>query len=327
MGPGSLIWVIPVDIGQARDAGKLAISSRMVLLEAKGLTKQYGATVALDSVDFQIHEGITGLLGPNGAGKSTAIKLFLGLLKPTAGSAEVTGIRVYETLEARERLGYMPEHDCLPPSVIGSEFLAHMAQVSGLPPSEARTRAADIWRHVGMDEERYRPIGEFSTGMKQKVKLAQALVHDPLIVLLDEPTAGLDPGAREEMLQLVRRTGRDFGISIVLSSHLMGDVESTCDRVIVLDEGRVTQEGEVAELTRETATVFIDVDDNRDALVAALERRDIHTEMDGLSIVVDLASDEQYDVIRAAVVEAGAPLRRLAPRRGHLTDIFRSSPG
>ena len=299
----------------------------MVLLEAKGLTKQYGATVALDSVDFQIHEGITGLLGPNGAGKSTAIKLFLGLLKPTAGSAEVTGIRVYETLEVRERLGYMPEHDCLPPSVIGSEFLAHMAQVSGLPPSEARTRAADIWRHVGMDEERYRPIGEFSTGMKQKVKLAQALVHDPLIVLLDEPTAGLDPGAREEMLQLVRRTGRDFGISIVLSSHLMGDVESTCDRVIVLDEGRVTQEGEVAELTRETATVFIDVDDNRDALVAALERRDIHTEMDGLSIVVDLASDEQYDVIRAAVVEAGAPLRRLAPRRGHLTDIFRSSPG
>ena len=327
MGPASLIWVIPVDIGQARDAGKLAISSRMVLLEAKGLTKQYGATVALDSVDFQIHEGITGLLGPNGAGKSTAIKLFLGLLKPTAGSAEVTGIRVYETLEVRERLGYMPEHDCLPPSVIGSEFLAHMAQVSGLPPSEARTRAADIWRHVGMDEERYRPIGEFSTGMKQKVKLAQALVHDPLIVLLDEPTAGLDPGAREDMLQLVRRTGRDFGISIVLSSHLMGDVESTCDRVIVLDEGRVTQEGEVAELTRETATVFIDVDDNRDALVAALERRDIHTEMDGLSIVVDLASDEQYDVIRAAVVEAGAPLRRLAPRRGHLTDIFRSSPG
>jgi ABC-2 type transport system ATP-binding protein len=299
----------------------------MVLLEAKGLTKQYGATFALNSVDFQVHEGITGLLGPNGAGKSTAIKLFLGLLKPTAGSAEVTGIRVYETLEVRERLGYMPEHDCLPPSVIGSEFLAHMAQVSGLPPSEARTRAADIWRHVGMDEERYRPIGEFSTGMKQKVKLAQALVHDPLIVLLDEPTAGLDPGAREEMLQLVRRTGRDFGISIVLSSHLMGDVESTCDRVIVLDEGRVTQEGEVAELTRETATVFIDVDDNRDALVAALERRDIHTEMDGLSIVVDLASDEQYDVIRAAVVEAGAPLRRLAPRRGHLTDIFRSSPG
>ena len=298
----------------------------MVLLEAKGLTKWYGATVALDSVDFQVNEGITGLLGPNGAGKSTAIKLFLGLLKPTAGSAEVTGIRAYESIEVRERLGYMPEHDCLPPSVIGSEFLAHMAQVSGLPPAEARTRAADTWRHVGMDEERYRPIGEFSTGMKQKVKLAQALVHDPLIVLLDEPTAGLDPGAREEMLQLIRRTGRDFGISIVLSSHLMGDVESTCDRVIVLDEGRVAQEGEVAELTQETATIFIDVDHNRDELVAALERRDVHIDIDGLSVVVDLETEEQYDAIRDAIVEAKAPLRRLAPRRGHLTDIFRSSP-
>ena len=298
----------------------------MVLLEAKGLTKRYGSTVALDSVDFQVNEGITGLLGPNGAGKSTAIKLFLGLLKPTEGSAEVTGIRAYESLEVRERLGYMPEHDCLPPSVIGSEFLAHMAQVSGLPPAEARTRAADIWRHVGMDEERYRPIGEFSTGMKQKVKLAQALVHDPLIVLLDEPTAGLDPGAREEMLQLIRRTGRDFGISIVLSSHLMGDVESTCDRVIVLDEGQVAQEGEVAELTQETATIFIDVDQNRDELVAALERRDIRIDFDGLSVVVDLESEEQYDAIRDAIVEAEAPLRRLAPRRGHLTDIFRSGP-
>ena len=298
----------------------------MVLLEAKGLTKQYGAIVALESVDFQVHEGITGLLGPNGAGKSTAIKLFLGLLKPTAGSAEVTGIRAYESLEVRERLGYMPEHDCLPPSVIASEFLAHMAQVSGLPPAEARTRAADIWRHVGMDEERYRPIGEFSTGMKQKVKLAQALVHDPLIVLLDEPTAGLDPGAREEMLQLIRRTGRDFGISIVLSSHIMGDVESTCDRVIVLDEGRVAQEGEVAELTRETATIFIEVDHNRDELVSALEKRDIHTDIDGLSVVIDLETEEQYEAIRDAIVEAKAPLRRLAPRRGHLTDIFRRNP-
>ena len=298
----------------------------MALLEAKGLTKRYGATVALDSVDFRVHEGITGLLGPNGAGKSTAIKLFLGLLKPTAGSAEVTGIRAYQSLQVRERLGYMPEHDCLPPSMIGSEFLAHMAQVSGLPPAEARTRAADIWRHVGVDEERYRPIGEFSTGMKQKVKLAQALVHDPIIVLLDEPTAGLDPSSRDEMLQLIRRTGRESGISIVLSSHLMGDVESTCDRIIVLDEGKVALEGEVAELTQETETILIDVDRNRDELVAALERRKIESTIDGRSVLVDLESDEQYDAIRDAIVEAEAPLRRLAPRRGHLTDIFRSGP-
>ncbi len=297
------------------------------LLEAKGLTKHYGATVALHSVDFQVDEGITGLLGPNGAGKSTAIKLFLGLIKPTVGSAEVTGIRADESLEVRERLGYMPEHDCLPPALIASEFLAHIAQVSGLPPAEARTRAADTLRHVGIEEERYRHIGEYSTGMKQKVKLAQALVHDPIIVLLDEPTAGLDPGAREEMLGLIRRTGREFGISIVLSSHLMGDVESTCDRVIVLDEGRVTQQGEVSQLTRETATILIDVDENRDELVSALERRDIQATIDGLSVVVELETEDQYDAIRDAIVEAEAPLRRLAPQRHHLTEIFRSDPG
>ena len=297
------------------------------LLEAKGLTKHYGATVALHSVDFQVDEGITGLLGSNGAGKSTAIKLFLGLIKPTVGSAEVTGIRADESLEVRERLGYMPEHDCLPPALIASEFLAHIAQVSGLPPAEARTRAADTLRHVGIEEERYRHIGEYSTGMKQKVKLAQALVHDPIIVLLDEPTAGLDPGAREEMLGLIRRTGREFGISIVLSSHLMGDVESTCDRVIVLDEGRVTQQGEVSQLTRETATILIDVDENRDELVSALERRDIQATIDGLSVVVELETEDQYDAIRDAIVEAEAPLRRLAPQRHHLTEIFRSDPG
>ena len=156
------------------------------LLEAKQLTKSYGETVALESVDFQIHEGITGLLGPNGAGKSTAIKLFLGLVRPTSGDAEVLGQLAYKSVEVRARLGYMPEHDCLPTSMAASEFLSHMAQVSGLPPSQARTRAADILRHVGLAEERYRPIGEYSTGMKQRAKLAQALVHDPLIALLDD---------------------------------------------------------------------------------------------------------------------------------------------
>ncbi len=293
------------------------------LLEAKRLTKHYGATIALSSVDFHVDDGITGLLGPNGAGKSTAIKLFLGLLKPTSGSAEVSGIKAHESVEIRARLGYMPEHDCLPPAVSGSEFLAHLAQVSGLPTAEARTRAADILRHVGVDEERYRPIGEYSTGMKQKVKLAQALVHDPIIVLLDEPTAGLDPAAREEMLELVRRTGRDFGISIVLSSHLMGDVESTCDQIIVLEQGQVSEQGDVSQLTEETETYTIDVDDRRDDLVAALEGRNIEATIDGFSIVVEIENEEQFDAIRDAVVEADAPLRRLAPRRRHLTDIFR----
>ena len=295
------------------------------LLEAKQLTKSYGETVALESVDFQVHEGITGLLGPNGAGKSTAIKLFLGLTRPTSGGAEVLGQLAYNSVEVRARLGYMPEHDCLPSSVTASEFLSHMAQVSGLPPSQARTRAADILRHVGLAEERYRPIGEYSTGMKQRAKLAQALVHDPLIALLDEPTAGLDPAGREDMQDLIRRTGREFGISILLSSHLMGDVEATCDRIIVLDEGQVTEEGTISRFTQETRSLIIDVDDKRDELVAALAKRGIEATVQGASIVVEQESEEDYDAIRDAVVEADARLRRMAPRRRSLTDIFRAT--
>lgn len=295
------------------------------LLEAKQLTKHYGDIVALESVDFQVHEGITGLLGPNGAGKSTAIKLFLGLVKPTSGGAEVLGQLAYDSVESRARLGYMPEHDCLPPGVAASEFLSHMAQVSGLPPNHARTRAADILRHVGLAEERYRPIGEYSTGMKQRAKLAQALVHDPLIALLDEPTAGLDPAGREDMQDLIRRTGREFGISILLSSHLMGDVESTCDRIIVLEEGHVAEEGSVALFTRETRSLLIDVDDHKDELVTALAKRGIQATIQGASIVVEQESEEDYDAIRDAVVEVDARLRRMAPRRGSLTDIFRAA--
>jgi len=157
-----------------------------ILLEAKSLTKHYGQTIALESVDFMVQDSITGLLGPNGAGKSTGIKLFLGLLKPTSGSAKVLGEGLYEPLGIRARLGYMPEHDRLPTTITAAEFLTHMVQVSGIPPSQARTRAADILRHVGL-EESHRPIGQYSTGMKQRVKLAQSLAHYPVVVLLDVP--------------------------------------------------------------------------------------------------------------------------------------------
>ena len=295
-----------------------------ILLEAKSLTKSYGTVLALDSVDFQVSDGITGLLGPNGAGKSTAIKLSLGLIRPSSGSVEVMGRRPYESPEARERLGYMPEHDCLPPAASAAEFLSHMAQVSGLPPAEARTRAADILRHVGLEEERYRPMGQYSTGMKQRVKLGQALVHDPVLVLLDEPTSGLDPTGREEMLQLVRRTGREFGISIILSSHLMNDVETTCDRIIVLEGGRVTEQGTVAGFTTDTQVIILDLNDRREEVATALAARGVNVTTEGASLAVELQSEEQYDAIRDAVAEAGARLRRMSPRRRQLAEIFRA---
>jgi ABC-2 type transport system ATP-binding protein len=294
------------------------------LLEARNLSRHYGKVVALDEVSFTIPSGITGILGENGAGKSTAIKIFLGLLRPTAGSALVLGQDASESVGVRSRLGYMPEHDCLPSQVSAAEFLTHMAEVSGLPPTVARTRAADTLRHTGLFEERYRAIGGYSTGMKQRVKLGQALVHDPAIVFLDEPTAGLDPIGREEMLALVRKTHRDFGISVLFSSHLMADVERTCDRIIVLQNGRLVQSGEVGHFTRELETIHLEVDTNREQLVAALERRGLQVVVDGNGFTLEGTGEALYDQVRDALVEAQAPLRRLGPRRRGLTELFAS---
>jgi ABC-2 type transport system ATP-binding protein len=216
----------------------------------------------------------------------------------------------------------MPEHDCLPVNVSAAEFLTHMAELSGLPPSHARSRAADTLRHVGLFEERYRSMGGYSTGMKQRVKLAQTLVHDPAIVLLDEPTAGLDPAGREEMLDLVRKTHREFGISILFSSHLMADVERTCDRIIVLRGGQLIQSGEVKSFTEETETVYIEVDTNKESFIAALETRGVDVTDDGGGIYVEGSDESVYDHVRDALVETEAPLRRMGPRRRALTELF-----
>jgi len=292
------------------------------LLEVEHLTKEYRNVVALNDISFSIFDGVTGILGENGAGKSTAIKILLGLVRPTSGSAMVLGENASESIGVRARLGYMPEHDCLPSQVSAAEFLTHMAELSGLPPSVARTRAADTLRHTGLFEERYRAIGGYSTGMKQRVKLGQALVHDPAFVFLDEPTAGLDPLGREEMLDLVRKTHQEFGISVLLSSHLMADVERTCDRIIVLQGGRLVHAGDVGQFTKETETVFIEVDTNRERLVAALELRGVGVSADGGGLTIEGPDESVYDHIRDALVESQAPLRRMAPRRRALAELF-----
>jgi len=302
----------------------LAISPHAPLVETRNLTKRYGSQVlALDALSLQVGEGVTGVVGANGAGKSTLIKILLGLLDPTSGGATLLGYDVATQGPALRRyVGYMPEHDCLPPDISATDFVIHMARINGLPSSSARERAAETLRHVGLFEERYRAIGGYSTGMKQRVKLGQALVHDPAFVFLDEPTAGLDPVGREEMLALVRKTHREFGISVLLSSHLMADVERTCDRIIVLQGGQLVQSGEVGHFTKETETVFIEVDTNRDALVAALERRGVVVTPDGSGLTIEGRDESVYDHVRDAVVEAQAPLRRMAPRRRALAELF-----
>ena len=298
------------------------MTTGQTLLTVDHLTKNYGGVVALNDVSFSITDGITGILGENGAGKSTAIKILLGLLRPTSGTATVLGQNASNSVAARARVGYMPEHDCLPSQVSAAEFLTHMAEVSGLPPQMARTRAADTLRHVGLFEERYRAIGGYSTGMKQRVKLGQALVHDPAFVFLDEPTAGLDPAGREDMLALIRKTHRDFGISVLFSSHLMADIERTCDRIIVLQGGRLVQSGEVQEFTTETETVFIEVDTNREELIAALQKRGVAVTTEHTGLTIEGRDESVYDQVRDALVETEAPLRRMAPRRRALTELF-----
>lgn len=293
-----------------------------MLLRATNLSKRFGQVRALDDASFEIGAGITGLLGSNGAGKTTSLKIFIGLLQPDGGSVEVLGSDTRASAEYRVRVGYAPEHDCLPAAVSAAEFLAYMAEVSGLPRTAARLRAADILRHVGLFEERYRPMGTYSTGMKQRVKLAQALVHDPLLAFLDEPTAGLDPMGRREMLELIRRVGREFGISIVVSTHLMGDVERTCDSVIVLDAGRVLRTGAVSTFTEETETLVVDLVEGAAALAMALERRGLAAHLDGSRLTLDGVSGEDYDTLRDAIVESGALLYRLAPARLALSDVF-----
>ena len=294
------------------------------LLEARDLTKLYGSVQALDSASFSVGSGITGLLGPNGAGKSTAIRIFLGLTDATTGSALVMGADARNTT-ARTRIGYMPEHDCLPPNQSAANFLTHMAEVSGIPPSRSRALAADTLRHVGLFEERYRPIGGYSTGMKQRVKLAQTLVHDPVLILLDEPTAGLDPTGRTEMLNLIRRIAREFGISVVLSTHLMQDVERTCDNIVLLDAGRVKESSDVASLTEETEFIYVEVANNRDRFTAELADRDIEHTSEGVAISIPDVDDAKFDAIRDSLVASEARLVRMGPRQRGLIDLFRTN--
>jgi ABC-2 type transport system ATP-binding protein len=294
----------------------------MALVHARGLTKTYGSVRALDDATFEIDEGITGLLGSNGAGKTTSLKLFTGLIDPDNGSVEVLGHDTRSSPEYRTRIGYAPEHDCLPAATSAAEFLGYMAQISGLPRAAARLRASDVLRHVGLFEERYRPMSTYSTGMKQRVKLAQALVHDPVLAFLDEPTAGLDPMGRRDMLELIKRVGREFGISIVISTHLMGDVERTCDAVIVLDAGKVLRTGAVAGLTEETEAVLVDVVEGADELVAALERRGLAPRRNGNRLTLERVAGSDFDILRDAIVEADALLYRLAPERHTLASVF-----
>jgi len=300
------------------------------------LTKRFPRVTALDRLTVDVQPGVVGLVGANGAGKSTLIKILLGLAPATEGTARVLGLDVAtEGPVIRERVGYMPEHDCLPPDVSATEFVVHMARMSGLPASAARERTADTLRHVGLYEERYRPIGGYSTGMKQRVKLAQALVHDPQLVLLDEPTNGLDPSGRDEMLGLIRRVHSDFGISVLVTSHLLGELERTCDHVVVVDGGKLLRSSSTADFTKATALLAVEVTDRQsdpsfDADAALRERLTAAglavADGGGRVLLVEIKEEQTYDLVRDAVADLGIGLVRMEQRRHRIAEVFQDRP-
>ena len=310
-------------------AQRIAPGDGAPIVRIEALTKRFTSVTALDALTLELAPGIVGLVGANGAGKSTLIRILLGLLPPTSGRVAVLGIDpTTRGTELRRWVGYMPEHSSLPPDISATELVAHLGQLSGLPKAAARERTSDVLRHVGLYEERYRPIGGYSTGMRQRVQLAQALVHDPRLLLLDEPTNGLDPAGRDEMLELIARTGNEFGIAIILASHLLGEIEEVCDYLVAIDAGRLLRAAPLAEFTTETGVLNVEVEEGRDALAARLEESGVHVlarsiDGDGRELRVVLGEVAPYDAIRDAVADLGLPLVRITRSRHSLEDLFR----
>jgi len=296
----------------------------VTLITTTALTKRYPAGVtALDELTVEVEPGIVALVGANGAGKSTFIKILLGLLPATSGGASVLGLDpATDGPRVRARVGYMPEHDCLPPEQTAAELVTHLGRLSGLPRVAARERGSEALRHVGMYEERYRQIGGYSTGMKQRVKLAQALVHDPDLLLLDEPTNGLDPAGRDAMLALVHRIGTEFGISVVVCSHLLGEVERICDSLIAIEAGRLLRADRISAMTTASDVLAVEVSEGTDELATALAALGLPVRREGHLLLVPLDDDHAYDRILQVVADLDLPLHRLDQRRHRVAELF-----
>ncbi len=307
---------------------------RGALLRTAGLTHTYpGGTTALADLALDVPRGSVGLVGANGAGKTTLFRLMLGQLFPTSGSLEVVGLPVAEDpVGIRGRLGYMPEHDCLPNDQSAADIVATLGELAGLPAQAARQRSSEVLDLVGLDEARFRPVGGFSTGMRQRTKLAQALVADPELVLLDEPTAGLDPVGREEMLDLVGRLN-DFGISVLFATHLLDDVQRVCDHVVMIDAGHLVVAGPIGELVERTGLLRVEVGGRPDAveaLVSALAERGIvamAVDLHVIDVDTGTAGDEVLDAVRDLVADLGLRLYALSSRHHSLDELFVQQAG
>jgi ABC-2 type transport system ATP-binding protein len=295
----------------------------MTVLTVSNLTHDYGEVVALESLDLEVPSGVTGLVGANGAGKTTLLRLTLGLLHPTSGSMTVLGHDPQkEPLVVRSRIGYMPEGDCLPKDQTAADFVSYSAQLAGIPPSEARRRSSETLFLVGLEEERFRFLGDFSTGMQQRVKLAQAIVHDPDLLLLDEPASGLDPEGRTQMLALIKRLA-GFDINVIVSSHVLTDIEQTCDWVVMLDAGQLLRSGPLQGFEK-LGTVLVEVLDQAESVANRIRAKGIEVTVDGRRLIVGPGDDRIEQMVVHAVAETGAGLVRMIRGSASLEDMFMS---
>jgi len=314
-------------VGIAETAAEAWLASEGdVVVSARGVSKAWGDNLALHDISVDVVGGITGLLGPNGAGKTTFFGMVLGLHEPTSGELLVLGKNPQSAgLALRMRIGYSPEHANLPPDMAAQDFVRHMAEFHGLPRRDATTRSSDALWMVGLGEERARPVGTMSTGQRQRVKLAQAIAHDPLLVLLDEPTDGLDPVQRDEMLKLIRRVGTEFGINIILSSHLLEEVERVADNAIIINNGTVVKAGPIRAMKgTDSSGLIVDLDSNTEAMSAALAAIGCSVTVDGRRLLVDGPKDLDglLDAVRDAAADTGASIRRIKAQETSLQDLF-----
>lgn len=295
----------------------------------------FGNNRALDSLSLEVPSGVTGLVGANGSGKTTLMSIVLGLRAPTTGSVSVLGLDpLRQGAELRANVGYGPERNVFPDDMPASDFVKHLAEVRGMPRSEARTRASDALWLVGLGEERFRALGTMSTGQRQRVKLAQAIAADPSLVLLDEPTDGLDPVQRDEMLILIRQISTDYSIDVMLSSHLLEEVERICDNVVALDAGRLVAQGRLDDLVGDVEGVTVelaeipDVPGSIDAVAARLRAAGLEVQHDPGFTRMDVlgaSADDIADAVRDAIADSGARTRRIEQRRRKLEDLFHAA--
>jgi ABC-2 type transport system ATP-binding protein len=300
-----------------------------MLFSLQNITKTYGAVTALRQLSVDVPIGAVGLLGPNGAGKTTLIRTLLGLIKIDSGTGSVLGMDLRSRrLDIRQAVGFMPEDECLFPGLAGVDFVAYAGELCGMSRSDALQRAHEILNHVGLGEARYRPAESYSTGMKQRLKLAAALVHDPRLLILDEPTNGMDPAGRQEILELARDLAHGKDISVLFSSHLLPDVEFVCDYVIVLGQGRLLAQGQIRDLKQRHDRCFeVRVKTEAERFAHRLVEAGCGVETQDHSLLVRMPDGQSERLLWSLAAEVGGQIRHLRPQQSTLEEIFLKALG